>query len=222
MVISSILRGLLALETNAATRKVMLGPHVPAEWSSFSLHNVRVGETTVDFSYRRTLNEVTLQIDSRGTAELEFSPAISPRARVLGASISGHRIPFQIEENTTDMHPIVRVSLNPGKSILRLALKDDFDIGYTNSLPRLGNSSRDLRIISELWSPVLDQLTVEISGVAGARYELNLRDPGEIRSVDGAELNNGKLLVTFPPGNPLAYTRHSVVLHFVPAKRMKQ
>ena len=105
-----------------------------------------------------------------------------------------------------------------GKATLRLVLQNDFDIGYSNSLPLLGSSSRDLRIVSEAWNPAHDELTLQLSGIPGSRYELNLRNPGQIRSVDDAELKNANLLITLPPGNSLAFTPYKIVLHFAPAK----
>jgi len=222
MVISPILRGLFGLETNALERKVVIAPHIPADWNSFTLRNVRIGETTADLVYRRTPDEITLDIDSGGTEQLDFSPALSPRAHVVSAELNGRRIPFQIKNNPTDLHTTVRASLLPGKATLRLKVQNDFDISYSHSLPPLGASSRDLRIISGTWSAAHDALTLQISGTAGSHYQLNLRNPEQIRSVDGGELKNAKLHVTFPSGSTPVYTSRGVVLHFVPAKHMKQ
>ena len=44
MVISPLLRGLFGLQTDAGARRVTLAPHVPANWTRFTLDNVRVGQ----------------------------------------------------------------------------------------------------------------------------------------------------------------------------------
>src|SRR5208282_3675800 len=49
MVISPILRGLFGLQTDAEKRQITLAPHAPAGWTSFGIHNVSVGGTSVDF-----------------------------------------------------------------------------------------------------------------------------------------------------------------------------
>jgi len=219
MVISPMLRGLFGLETNALDHGLTFSPHVPADWTAFSLHNIRVGDATLDFSYRRNLDEITLEIESRGTTQLEFSPALSPRAHVVSAEMNGHRIPFQIEDNTADHHAVVHASLQTGKATLRLKLEDDFAISYSHSLPPLGSPSRDLRIISEIWNTAHAELTLQIAGIAGSRYELNTSNSDQVRAVNGAELKNGKLIVTFPSSSPLVYTPHSVVVHFGSPKR---
>jgi hypothetical protein len=220
MVISPVLRGLLGLETNALEHKVVFAPHIPATWSSFSLRNVRVAETSVDFSYRRTIDEITLEIDSHGTAQLQFSPALSPRARVISTEINSHRIPFQTQTTSTDQEAILGTSLQPRKATLRIKLRNDFDIGYSQSLPTLGGGSRDLRVISEVWNAAHDELTLRMSGIAGSRYELDVWNSGQIRSVDGGKLESEKLVVTFPSGNSPTYVPHAVVLHFASGKSM--
>jgi glycogen debranching enzyme len=219
MVISPMLRGLLGLETNAVEHKLIFSPHIPADWMSFSLHNVRVADATLDVSYRRNFDEITLEIESRGATQLEFSPALSPRAHVVSAAMNGHPIPFQIEDNTADLHAIVHASLQTGKATLRLKLQDDFAISYSHSLPPLGSASRDLRIISEIWNAPHDELTLQMTGIAGSRYELGITNSGQVRVVNGAELKNNKLIVTFPSGSQLAYTPHTVVIHFASARR---
>ena len=43
MVISPILRGMFGLQTDAEKHQITLAPHVPADWTSFAIQNVRVG-----------------------------------------------------------------------------------------------------------------------------------------------------------------------------------
>src|SRR5690242_7703158 len=80
MVISPLLRGMLGLETEAAHNQVVFAPHVPADWSLFAIRNIRAGDAILNFKYHRAPDEITLDIDSSGKAELQFSPAVSLRA----------------------------------------------------------------------------------------------------------------------------------------------
>src|SRR5262249_4901336 len=47
MVVSPILKGMLGLETDAIRRGVTLAPHLPADWTTFSVKNVKVGGNTL-------------------------------------------------------------------------------------------------------------------------------------------------------------------------------
>jgi len=42
---------MLGLETDAIHHSVKLAPHVPADWTRFSVQNVRVGKSTLLFNY---------------------------------------------------------------------------------------------------------------------------------------------------------------------------
>ena len=215
MVISPLLRGLLGLETNAAEHKVVLAPHIPADWNSFAIHDVRAGETTLNFDFHRSFTEITLNIQSSGAASVEFSPAISPRGRVMGAELNGARIAFQMRQNGIDQHVAVRISVPAGKSALRIRLRDDFGLTFNNVLPYLGSSSQALHITSETWSDSKDKLTLVTAGLAAAEYELPIWNPAQIASVEGAEIRNGKLVLRMSPNSGQLHPSQKIVIHFV-------
>jgi hypothetical protein len=216
MVISPLLRGLIGLDTDAPSHRVVFNPHVPADWTSFSVHNIRAGDSTVDLHYGKTQNEITVNIESSGNAELEFSPALSLRTQVVGAEVNGRRVTAQMQHSDFDQHPVVRASLIKGKTTIRLQLRNDFGISYSNSMPPLGSSSLGMREVSESWSASHDALTIELAGVRGAHYELAIWNPGQISSVDGAELKDGKLLVNIPSNSTEDYQHEKITIHFVP------
>jgi glycogen debranching enzyme len=212
MVISPLLRGLVGLETDTASHRITLSPHIPADWSSFAIQNVRAGDITLDLQFQRTADEITLSIESSGTATLEFSPAVSPRAQIVGAELNGKRVPFKSLKNNFDQHVSVQAPLASGKSTLRIRLRNDFGISYANSLPSLGSRSEGLRVISESWSA--DGLTLNTEGVAGTQYELAILNPEEIASVDGAEVRNGNLVLRMPVNQGQTYVPYKIVIHF--------
>ncbi len=218
MVISPLLRGLFGLETDAAANRVIFIPHVPADWTSFAIHNIRAGNATLDFHFRKTVDEIILEIESSDNIDFEFSPALSPRARLISAEVNGHRVSPRIDKNDLDQHVEVHTSLTKGKSTLRIRLQGDFGINYSNSLPALGNPSRGLRVISESWTASHDTLTLEVAGVAGASYELAIWNPGQIASVEGAKLKHGNLLLQTPANSAEPYPRQKITIHFAAQK----
>jgi glycogen debranching enzyme len=215
MVISPILRGLFALQTAAAEHKVILSPHVPADWTSFAIHNVRAGDATLDFGYHKTLDEIALSITSSSAASLEFSPAVSPRARIIDVSLNGKRVPFQISQTDSDQHISIKVPVPSGRSSLRIRLQNDFGLVFDNVLPYLGSSSQGLRIMSQSWSASRDVLTLDAEGLPAARYELGIWNPKQIESVEGASIEAGKLLVQISRDSAGRYASQKIVLHFV-------
>ena len=219
MVISPILRGMFGLETDAEKHQITLSPHVPADWTSFAIHNVRVGEASADFQYRKTSDRVELDIKRAGAGDcwIEFSPAFSLRTQVLSVEMNGKRMPFKMEPNSNDQHLSVRFAASSGANHLTIRVKNDFGLALANELPPLGSASRGLRVLSETWNASRNELTLQLSGRTGERYALEVWNPGQISSVEGAALTRlGKLEIQMPQGASEAYVRQKVVIHFRP------
>ncbi|MGB7846804.1 MAG: hypothetical protein WBL63_14405 [Candidatus Acidiferrum sp.] len=190
MVVSPILRGLFGIQRDMLAHTFTFAPHPPAGWSSFAIRNIPLGASQLDLRYRKSLSEITLEITRNGTenSTLNFEPAVSLRAKILGVELDGHPLEFHVAANEIDQHVIVRVPLTTKSNTIRIRLKNDFGISYDSALPNLGETSHGLRILSESWSPARDALTVDLSGIPGAVYDLSLWNPQQIRSVDGAKL----------------------------------
>lgn len=217
MVISPILRGLFGLQTDAPAHQLAFTPHVPADWTSFALHNVQVGPVSLDFQYRKTLDSLVLETRRTGTGDcwVEFSPALSLRTQVTGVEMNGRPLPFKMQQNAHDQHLQVRFPVSAAANSVVVHVKNDFGLAISNQLPALGSTSRSLRIIDESWNAARTQLVLEVSGVAGSQYELSVWNPAQISSVNHAVLTkSGKLQIQVPEGPDGAYIDQSVAIHF--------
>jgi len=217
MVVSPILRGMFGLQTDAEKHQITLVPHVPANWTSFAIHNVSVGGTTVDFQYRKTTDSVALEAKRSGGGDcwVEFSPAISLRTEVVGAEMNGRPLPFKVQENSNDKHVYLRFQVSGTANTVVIRVKKDFGLELANELPSLGSASRSLRVVSESWNPARTELKLEVAGLAGTAYDLGVWNPGQISSVEGAALTKaGKLEIQMPTGPADAYVQQKVAIHF--------
>jgi glycogen debranching enzyme len=217
MVVSPILRGLFGLQVNAEAHQITVAPHVPADWTSFSIHNVHAGNVSADFQYRRTRDGIVLDTKRTGTGDcwVEFAPAISLRAEVLSVEMNGRSLPFKIQPSSNDQHVTVRFPVYGGPNTVTINVKNDFGLGVSNELPPLGSTSRNLHIISESWNAGRSLLTLDLAGLAGASYDIEVWNPDQITSVDGGMLTKqGKLKVGFPAGPAETYLHQKVTIHF--------
>src|SRR5437879_10838812 len=116
MVISPLLRGLFGLEVDAAGRRLTFAPHIPADCNSLAIDNVHVGTVALNFRYHKTTEELTLETrrSAAGDCAIEFSPALSPRARGTVAELKGRSVPFPQEKNAADQHVTVRFPVYGG------------------------------------------------------------------------------------------------------------
>ena len=219
MIVSPLLRGLMGLDADAATHTLAFAPHVPADWNAFKLVNVRMGTDSLSFAYTRTDREIRVDVDHRGPqTSLVFSPAISPRTRVISATVDGRAAKFSLEPNGADQHVRLRVPVGSHAHI-QITVQNDFDFAAPLTLPNPGEPSHGLRVISESWTAARDQLTLSIEGIAGSTYELALRGAEQIGSVEGAELADSAtgrkiLRVLFSAAAARDYAKKNVVLHF--------
>jgi glycogen debranching enzyme len=217
MVVSPILRGLFGLQTDAGSHEITLAPHVPADWTTFGIRNVHLGQSSVDFQYHKTVEGITLQATRSGTGDcwVEFSPALSLRAKVVSVEMNGTPLPFKIQPNDQDRHVSMRFRISGGPNSVVIRVKNDFGLALANELPPLGSTSRGLRVISNLWNSARNQLTVEVSGVPGMDYELGVWNPEQISSVEGAVLTKqGKLRIEIPMEKGKDYLHRTMVIHF--------
>jgi len=221
MVVSPILRGMLGLSSDAKTGTLTFAPHVPAGWSTFAIHGARAGSARMDLTYARSADAITLQVNCTSTAAcpIEFSPAVSARAQVLGVAMNGRPVEFRVTGNSEDQHVATHVSASGKSNTLTIRVRNDFGVSYESSLPPLGSHSQGLRMLSESWSPTRDTLTMDVAGVAGGVYELTVWNPSQAATVEGGELlaaanGSAKVRVRFPPNESGDYAYGKIVFHF--------
>jgi len=221
MVVSPLLRGMFGLSTDAKAATLTFAPHLPADWNSLGIDNLRVGENKLRLNFTKTLEGISLEaLRTAGTGEsvVEFRPSISLRAAVQKVELNGKPLAFRVETNDEDQHVIVRFPVSDGPKLLRIFVSNDFAVTATQALPPLGSVSSGMRILSETWSASHDQLTLDVSGASGAQYELKVWNAAQIGSVEGAELKkklDGPVLALQIPGSSSeSYAHAKVVIHF--------
>jgi hypothetical protein len=221
MVISPVLRGMLGLESDAIHHTLTFAPHVPADWTGFGVKNVRLGNSTLELNYAKTLEGIVLAVGrTEGSEEctVEFRPAISLRAKVKKVEWNGKPVPFRLETSGVDQHIVVRYPVKESKNVLQINLQNDFGLSVNSHLPLMGSASQGLRILSETWSSSRDQLELDVAGAAGNEYEIRVWNPGQVQGLEGAELGrkpeDGSLRIKIPPSTTEPYPRTKVVIHF--------
>jgi glycogen debranching enzyme len=227
MVVSPLLRGMFGLQTDAATGTLTFSPHAPADWTSFGIGNVQVGSSKLDLRYSKDAGGITLEVKASGDAacKIDFQPAVSLRAKVLGVEFNGGRVPFLVESNGIDQHVTARITVAGGSNSLRIRTRDDFGLSYSSTLPAIGETSEGLRILSETWTLARDSLTLNASGHAGGQYILTVWNGEQIASVEGAKLfkagdGRTELLVDLPKKGGEASSYGTISVQFVsPEKR---
>ena len=229
MVVSPLLRGMFGLRADATKGTLTFAPHTPADWTSFGIRNVQVGSTKLDLHYAKDSGGIKLEVKATGDMSriIDFQPAVSLRAKVLGVELNGRPLPFRVESNGTDQHVITRMTVAGGSNSLRIRMQDDFGLSYSSTLPAIGAASKGLRILSETWTPERDRLTINASGLAGSQYALFVWNAGQIASVEGARLSraeDGKteLILDLPKNGAEAASYATISIQFANAGKRRE
>jgi hypothetical protein len=222
MIVSPLLRGMMGLMVDSPNSTVRFEPHVPADWTDFTIRNVAMGAApeadSLTLSYHRSNGDISLDVARRGIQQikLEFLPSFSQRAHVLSAQIDGKPISFKPVDpaNEVDQHIALIVPVTHDHTVVHIKLRDEFGILYPYEAPASGAISSNLRFISEHWNATHDRLELQVAGRAGAKYSIPLTGSLTGVMVSGGELVRNVLQVGFAPEPTGAYTTKDVVLQF--------
>lgn len=216
MVVSPLLRGLLGLEVDASEKRLSLSPHLPAHWDRFEISNLRFPSGRVSLKFSRDDGTLRVAVENSGSEPIRvvFSPALAPSARISGAEISGRsEIEWKRLEGLRDWHAEFDFEAPPGRSELTADCRGDFALSIPAPLPRLGESSSNLKIVAQDWEQDGSSVRVRLSGLPGRTYRLDVWGGAHVRSVAGARLNeDGKTLDVRIPGDGDGYAQHTVAV----------
>jgi glycogen debranching enzyme len=213
MVVSPLLRGLLGLETDAAGRKIVFAPHLPADWQTVGVHGIPLPGARVNLDVRRDAGALQLTIANSGSGvvHLEFAPAYPPCAHVDSATLDGQPIAWKTDSEYLDWHPRFEIAAQPGKTALTIKHHGLFGYALPFSPPQLAGPSTNLKIVSEHWSDSGRQLALTVSGRPARDYGLQLVNGDLLATVDGAtrEGTSG-LILHMPSGSTDEYVLQQV------------
>ncbi|AND67874.1 hypothetical protein ATSB10_04200 [Dyella thiooxydans] len=97
--LSAAIRGMLGLEVDASSHRLVFAPQPPATWQKLSVQGVRVGDSLVDLAWRREGAAAVLEVDNHGApVELDWrqagADAASPSTRMVPSGRSRWELPI--------------------------------------------------------------------------------------------------------------------------------
>lgn len=113
MFVLPLLRGLLGWEIDAPRRAIGLEPHLPAEWHTLTVQNLKAGGHTVSVAIRREDGTYSMQLQKDRTAPLSIrlSPALPRGARVTSVIVNDADMPVHLETTAYDTHVVIETTL---------------------------------------------------------------------------------------------------------------
>jgi len=207
--VTPFVRGLLGLEVDVPSHRILLAPHLPATWDHLEIHNLRASENTYSFRLKREVGKMSLQVSSTGPKQFDlvFSPALPFGSVVKKVLLNGVEQTIYAEETGKDVH--VSVTVPPStRGEIAIEYQEGLDFSPPVSTPRLGDRSTGLRVIHMEGEKKL--FTVEVEGLSGGRYTLKVWNPDAVEGVTGALLAGDELTLHFPVDVERQFLRQTI------------
>jgi hypothetical protein len=184
--IPGIIEGILGLDLDAANHSLSLVPHLPPAWPGVTVRQFPYGKGQLSIELRQSPGHLRAELSTDGVVplNLEFSPALPAGARPVGVKVQGKYMPFQTEDNGSDLHVAIK---------LRSVVRTGIDVFYTGGIgvdvpwqPLLeGDISRNLHVLRSSFRNGQFQMVVE--GRPDLLYEVRLWTPFQITGATSAK-----------------------------------
>jgi Mannosylglycerate hydrolase MGH1-like glycoside hydrolase domain len=210
-------RGLLGLGGDAAGKKLVFKPALPADWPEVKIEKFRLGDETFDLRFKRDDTRVVIEVLSRpGNAfECQFTPAFGPGTRIRRALVNGQLMELPSPPDDQAFRQAEQIVFPPfrltGREIVDIELEPMVEIIPPGNEFPVGDFDKGLKIIN------LDvsgkNLKAVVEGLAGESYTLRITHGELVQDVVGASLLGSSVTIKFPAGKERDFVRREVVLN---------
>jgi glycogen debranching enzyme len=204
--LSSAVEGLLGLERDANTNGFKFSPHLPANWGSISVRNVKVPGGNMGMTLTRVRNGLELEVENSGSpVDLLWAPEIPLGAHLSGAELNDKPLHSLREEHAQDTHATLNFKAPHGKSRCLIRYEGGVSLSLSGAAPLLGEPSQRIKITAVTYKAASLVLGADVSRDA-PNSTIELRTDQKVLKVRGATprlISDGvyELLVD-PAGNP--------------------
>ena len=189
---AAAVNGLLGLQVDAVSNRITLAPHLPPNWHTVAIRNLRVGSSEITFNLISSASEIGLEMENSGDpVNVSFAPEIPLGAKVGDVRLQGKRISATLEPHAEDAHARTEFHLPHGNSALMIALTGGVEIQSEPAPVMIADSSRGIQITDV--SLHERSYTVNFNYQPSSLNTFAIRTPWRIKDVQGA---------TFKPTSP--------------------
>jgi hypothetical protein len=208
-VITPLVKGMLGFYPSHPEKRIRLEPHFPVRWREAQARNLRVGEGAITLGYVRSLQEAVYRIRTTGLSgfHLDFAPALEPGAQVRSVAINGTRVNCE-PVFAEDVHCPVMLPLS-GDDEVRIDFVPGLRILEPMTSPTPGARSSTLKVVNVQWDRASERYTLDLEGLSGRKYGLEIRVPHRPVQIDGAAWSGGETEGTLAVDFPTAATEYS-------------
>jgi glycogen debranching enzyme len=186
--LSSAVQGLLGLETEAQANRLKFSPHLPANWGSISVRNIKISGGNMEMTLTRVRTGLELEMENSGSpVDLLWAPEIPFGAHLSGAELDGKPVHALREEHAQDTHATLKFTVPHGKSHCLIRYEGGVSLSVPPASPLLGEPSKQIKITSVAYNAASLVLDADVSRDA-LNSTIELRTDEKVLKVRGAKL----------------------------------
>ena len=197
--VDATIHGLLGLQVNAITHRVVFAPHLPAAWDHLSVEHIDVNGAQVSFVLNRSGMKITLHIENSGEGfGLRFVPELPLGANLERITFRGHPVTGTAESFPEETNARILVKVPHGTSDLEVGYSGGIRIDVPSTIPKLGDESSGVRVINAALNG--SQLQIEADVPTGRTSFLELRSKWKLNAGENCstkQTGSDRVEVTF-------------------------
>jgi hypothetical protein len=220
----SAVQGMLGLRVNGLTRQIAFSPHLPADWSTLTVGNIQLAESSISFHWRRTSGGAELEVVNSGRRfHLHYCPEIPLGAHLTHSRWNGRSVRIRLEEHVQDSHAAVDLDVRVGISRLVMGYTGGVSLVVPQQHPLIGNASRAMKIVGVGLHADTFVLDTQVNPLQNASFDLETGR--KIMSVQGATwkaIAPDRYAITIEPSaakdQPSGYRQAKTSIRFAPMR----
>lgn len=211
-VVLPFVRGLLGLKGDAIQKTITFAPHFPADWKYVSVDNYQIGKAIFSLSYNRGKDKITIEINGKHSHDytLQVTPALGIGSIINKVTVNGETAQFEQVLSTQTVQPVVNIASKGGSATVEIEFNPTVEILPPYIETKTGDMNKGLKIISLRKEE--NQLKVDIEGLSGKSYVLEVVNPELIYQIKGASRKGNRIEVKMPNGKVDEFVAHQVII----------
>jgi hypothetical protein len=212
-VVLPFVRGLLGLEGNALEKSLTFAPKFPADWRHVSIEDFAVGKAKFFFDYIRSADGITLKVNTQNAEgyTIHFVPACGIGTKFRSLTVNGKPEELKTLEKSQVTQVSAEIPIMDDTLHINLGFFPAVEILPVVTKTKIGDRNKGLKIISVEKED--SRLMIQVEGLSGHNYALGVINPVLITRVEGAELEDGQLMLSFPDDNQGQFISLRIVIH---------
>jgi hypothetical protein len=208
-VVLPLVRGMFGLQGNVPGKVIEFKPQFPADWKQVRIKNYQLGKSRFDIDFLRSGDQIKCMVKSENADgyKMILSPAFGKGTEVQSLTINGNGIKFDILEFPQNMAVSAEIPITMPEMMIEMKIKSALELLPVITVSRTGDPNQGLKILSIQSS--LGKATVKVEGLSGESYIMQVLNSEKIKKIEGAVLEQDRILITIPDGADNEFMDHS-------------